>query len=167
MKVKVKSLSHVRLFGTHGLQPTRLLHPWDFPGKNTGVGCHFLLQEIFPTQGLNPSLPHCRLTLYLLSHQGSPEFLNYWWYSQIYSFYAFEFVFLSKPSHSKVIFFLILLYLLTIFSMFCYRVFLLFLVEFIVSHAFQYQYLLNLVSTLTTHLILLWARSLGISVLLG
>ena len=30
--------------GPHGLQPTRLLHPWDFPGKSTGVGCHFLLQ---------------------------------------------------------------------------------------------------------------------------
>ena len=55
----------------HGLQPTRLLHPWDFPGKNTGVGCHFLLQEIFPTQGLNPGLPHCRQTLYRLSHQGN------------------------------------------------------------------------------------------------
>ena len=55
----------------HGLQPTRLLHPWDFPGKNTGVGCHFLLQEIFPTQGLNPSLPHCRQMFYHLSHQGS------------------------------------------------------------------------------------------------
>ena len=38
----------------HGLQPTRLLRPWDFPGKNTGVGCYFLLQEIFPTQGSNP-----------------------------------------------------------------------------------------------------------------
>ena len=36
----------------HGLY-TRLLRPWDFPGKNTGVGCHFLLQEICPTQGLN------------------------------------------------------------------------------------------------------------------
>ena len=36
--------------------PTRLLRPWDFPGKNTGVGCHFLLQEIFPTQGLNLGL---------------------------------------------------------------------------------------------------------------
>ena len=34
----------------------RLLCPWDFPGKKTGVGCHFLLQEIFPTQGWNPSL---------------------------------------------------------------------------------------------------------------
>ena len=40
----------------HGLKPIRLLHPWDFPGKNTGVGCHFLLQGIFPTQGLNPGL---------------------------------------------------------------------------------------------------------------
>ena len=40
----------------HGLWPTRLLCPWDFPGKNTGVGCHFLLQEILPTKGLNPRL---------------------------------------------------------------------------------------------------------------
>ena len=40
----------------HGLQPTRLLCPWDFPGKNTGVGCHFLLQGIFPTQGSNSHL---------------------------------------------------------------------------------------------------------------
>ena len=40
----------------HGLQPTRSLCPWDFPGKNTTVGCHFLLQGIFPTQGLNPYL---------------------------------------------------------------------------------------------------------------
>ena len=54
----------------HGLQPTRLLRPWDFPGKSTGMGCHFLLQGIFPTQGSNPSLPHCRQMLYSLSHQG-------------------------------------------------------------------------------------------------
>ena len=44
----------------------------DFPDKSTGVGCHFLLQGIFPTQGSNPGLPHCRQTLYYLSHQGSP-----------------------------------------------------------------------------------------------
>ena len=44
----------------------------DSPGKNTGVGCHALLQGIFPTQGSNPSLPHCRWILYHLSHQGSP-----------------------------------------------------------------------------------------------
>ena len=56
----------------HGRSPTRLRRPWDFPGKNTGVGCHFLLQGIFPTQGSNPGLLHCRQTLYRLSHQGSP-----------------------------------------------------------------------------------------------
>ena len=40
----------------YGLEPAWLLCPWDFPGKNTGVGCHFLLQGIFPTQGWNLSL---------------------------------------------------------------------------------------------------------------
>ena len=40
----------------HGLKPTRLLCPWNFPGKNTGVICHLLLQEIFPTQGSKPCL---------------------------------------------------------------------------------------------------------------
>ena len=59
----------------HGLSPTRLLHPWDFPGKNTGVGCHFLLQGSFLIQGSNPGLPHCRQMLYHLSHQGSPNFV--------------------------------------------------------------------------------------------
>ena len=43
----------------------------DSPGKNTRVGCLALLQGIFPTQGSNPSLPHCRRILYRLSHQGS------------------------------------------------------------------------------------------------
>ena len=45
----------------------------DSPGKNTGVGCHALLQEIFLTQGSNSGLPHCRQILYHLSHQGSPR----------------------------------------------------------------------------------------------
>ena len=40
----------------HGVQPARLLCPWNFPGKNTGVGCHFLLQGVFPTQGSSPHL---------------------------------------------------------------------------------------------------------------
>ena len=44
--------------------PTRLLCPWDFPGKNTGVSCHFLSQRIFLTQGLDPCLQHCRWILY-------------------------------------------------------------------------------------------------------
>jgi len=57
----------------HGPQLTRLLCPLgDSPGKNTGVGCHALLQGIFPTQGSNPALPHCRQILHHLSHQGSP-----------------------------------------------------------------------------------------------
>ena len=43
----------------------------DSPGKNTGVGCHFLLQGIFPTQGSSLGLPHCRRILYCLSHQES------------------------------------------------------------------------------------------------
>ena len=43
----------------------------DSPDKNTGTGCHALLQGIFPTQGLNPGLPHCRQILYQLSYQGS------------------------------------------------------------------------------------------------
>ena len=43
--------------------------PWSFSGKSTGVGCHFLLQGIFPTQGSNLGLPHCRQTLYHLSHR--------------------------------------------------------------------------------------------------
>ena len=60
-----------------GLQPTILLCPCDSPGKNTGVGCHFLLQGIFPNQGLNPGLLHCRWILYQLSHQGSPRILEW------------------------------------------------------------------------------------------
>ena len=72
--VKVKSVSHsvvsysLRL---HRLQPARLLCPWDSPGKNTGEGCHALLQGIFPIQGKNTGLLHCRQILYHLSHQGS------------------------------------------------------------------------------------------------
>ena len=51
----------------------------DSPGKNTGVGCHFLLLGIFPTQGWNPGLPHCRQILYHLSLQVSPKvFLTTW-----------------------------------------------------------------------------------------
>ena len=57
---------------SHGLQPTRFLCLWNFPGKNTGVGCHALLQGIFQTQGLNLDLVHCRPVLYCLSHLGSP-----------------------------------------------------------------------------------------------
>ena len=62
-----QSLSCVQLFVTLSLQPTRHLRPQNFLGKNTGVGCHFLLQRIFSTQESNLRflcLLHCRRTLY-------------------------------------------------------------------------------------------------------
>ena len=57
----------------HGLQPTRLFFPWDFPNKNTGVGVHFLLQGIIPTQGLNPCLLHWQADSLPLSHLKSSQ----------------------------------------------------------------------------------------------
>ena len=71
MKLQCLVLSRSVVFDSlqpHGLRHTRLLCPWDFPGKNTGVGWHFLLQGIFPTQGSNLGLLHCRQMLYRLSH---------------------------------------------------------------------------------------------------
>ena len=50
--------------------------PWGSPGKNTGVGFHFLLWGIFPTQELNPGLLHCRQMIYQLSYEGSPSELH-------------------------------------------------------------------------------------------
>ena len=51
-----------------------LYSPWNSPGQNTGVGSCSLLQGVFPTQGQNPGLLHCRQILYHLSHQGSPYY---------------------------------------------------------------------------------------------
>ena len=55
--------------------------PWNSPGQNTGVGSLSFLQGIFPTQGLNPGLPHCGQILYQLSHKGSPTILEWVAYS--------------------------------------------------------------------------------------
>ena len=57
---------------THGLYDPRPYGRWNSPGQNTGVGSLSLLQGIFPTQGLNSGLPHCRRVLYQLSYKGSP-----------------------------------------------------------------------------------------------
>ena len=57
-------------------QPGSSVHG-DSLGKNTRVGCHALCQGIFPTQGSNPSIPHCRQILYCLSYQGSPRILEW------------------------------------------------------------------------------------------
>ena len=53
------------------------VYPWNFPGKNTGVGCHSLLQGIFLTQGSSLHLLHCRCILHHLSHQGSHAVVTY------------------------------------------------------------------------------------------
>ena len=54
--------------------PPGWLCPWNSPGKNTVVGCHSFLQEIFLTQGWNMGLLNCRQILYHLSHQGNPRY---------------------------------------------------------------------------------------------
>ena len=69
-KLKVTQLCPTLRF--HGLHS-----PWNSPGRNTGVGSLSLLQGISPTQGSNPSLPHCRWILYQLSHKGSPRILGW------------------------------------------------------------------------------------------
>ena len=61
----------------------------DSPGKNTGVGCHALLQGIFPTKGLSPGLPHCTLILHHLNKKGSPL---------VHSFFFFFWLFQAGPS---------------------------------------------------------------------
>ena len=71
----------------HGLKPTRLLCPWDAQAKNTGVGCYFLLQKIFPTQESNLDLLYSRQILYHLSHQGFPLLSRKRWGG----FYSFAF----------------------------------------------------------------------------
>ena len=69
---KWKSLSCVWLFATPWT-----IGPWNSPCQNTGVGSLFYLQGIFPTQGSNSSLPHCRWILYQLSHQGNLRILEW------------------------------------------------------------------------------------------
>ena len=63
-------------FVSDSLRPHVLYNPWNSPADNTGVGSLPLLQGIFPTQGSNPGLLHCRWIIYQLSHQGSPRILE-------------------------------------------------------------------------------------------
>ena len=99
-KVKGKSLSHVRFSNPMDCSPSgssvhgifqarvigwgaiafsdRLYSPWNFPGRNTGVRSHSLLQGFFPTQGSSPGLLHCRQILYHLSHQRRPSLSKEW-----------------------------------------------------------------------------------------
>ena len=59
------------------LRPHGLYSPWNYPGQNTGLGSLSLLQGIFPTQGLNPGLLHCKQIFYQLDHQGTPRILEW------------------------------------------------------------------------------------------
>ena len=61
---------------SNSLRSHALYSPWNSPGQNTGVGSLSLLQGIFPTQGLNPGLLHCRWILYQLSHKESQRILE-------------------------------------------------------------------------------------------
>ena len=58
--------------------PNRLLHPWDFPGNNTGVACHFLPQGVFLTQGVNMYLLHWQADSLPLSYLGSRNWALSW-----------------------------------------------------------------------------------------
>ena len=75
-RVPASSLTHVRLFATQGLKPARLLYPWGCPGKSTGVGCHDLLQGIFPIPGLNLRLLCCRQIIYDWAPKKAPESIS-------------------------------------------------------------------------------------------
>ena len=101
----LKTLCHVKEFGhidtvtaakcvrsvlsdslwLHELQPAKLLCPWNFPGRNSGVGCCFLLQWIFLTQGLNPHLSH--LQDCQLGHLGIPGTKEHILYNSVYMKY--------------------------------------------------------------------------------
>ena len=77
------SKSCLTLLWQHGLKPARFLCPRNFPGKNTGAGCHFLLQGIFLIQGLNPHLLHYSQILYhwttwdYLQQRADPNYLDH------------------------------------------------------------------------------------------
>ena len=71
------SESESRSVVSESLWPHGLYSPWNSPGQNTAEGSLFLLEGIFPTQGWNPGLPHCRQILYQLSHKASPRILEW------------------------------------------------------------------------------------------
>ena len=75
-------LNSIKLSESHSvvsdsLQPHGLYNPWNSPGQNAGVGRLSLFQGIFPTQGSNPGLLHCRWILYQLSHERSQSILEW------------------------------------------------------------------------------------------
>ena len=90
------------------LWPHGLYSPRNSLGQNTGVGSWSLLQEIFPTQGSNPGLPHCRTILYQLSHQRSPRILEW-----VGSLSLFQGIFLTQESNRRLLHYRRILYQLS------------------------------------------------------
>ena len=84
--VVVYSLSRIWLLWPHRLQTARILCPWYFPGKNTGVGCPALFQRIFPIHGSNPGLSHCRADSVPTEIWGKPMYAYTCKYMQAQSF---------------------------------------------------------------------------------
>ena len=78
------------------MTPRTVYNPWNSPGQSTRVGCLSLLQDIIPTQGSNPGLPHCRQILYQLRHQGSAIILE--WVAYPYSSVSFSGIELLSPA---------------------------------------------------------------------
>ena len=69
--------THILFKNIQNIVQDGLYSPWNSPGQNTGVGNLSLLQGIFPTQGLNPGLPHCRRILYQRNYKASPSTLEW------------------------------------------------------------------------------------------
>ena len=80
----------------HGLESIRLLCPWNFPGKNTRVGCHFLLQGIFPTQGWNLCLQHWDSGAYFISGIVSWSYIVHSFKSSLLQWGRFSFYFIDE-----------------------------------------------------------------------
>ena len=77
LETVIQSESERHSVVSDSLWPHGLYRPWNPLGQNTGMGSLFLLQGIFPTQGLNPGLPHCRQILHQLSHKRRPRTLEW------------------------------------------------------------------------------------------
>ena len=87
VRARTRALSWIWLSAIPWTVAHQPLCPWHFPGKNTGVGCHFLFQEIFPTQWLNPhllGLLHWQVDSLPLHHLGSPQILLNKWVAEFH-----------------------------------------------------------------------------------
>ena len=102
-----ESESENRSVVSDSLWPHGLYSPWNSPGQNTGVGSLYILQGLFPTQGLNPGLSHCRQILYQLGHKGKPK------NTRVGSLSLLQQIFLTQESNKGLLNFRLILYQLS------------------------------------------------------